>query len=46
MTAKFISGELEINDANWNNYLAELNKMGLGEVLEAYTAAYERYIEK
>jgi putative aldouronate transport system substrate-binding protein len=46
MTAKFISGELEINDANWNTYLAELEKMGLDEVLEVYTAAYERYLEK
>ena len=46
MTAKFISGELEINDANWNTYLAELEKMGLNEVIEVYTAAYERYLEK
>jgi hypothetical protein len=46
MTAKFISGELAINDTNWNAYLAELDKMGLDEVLEVYTAAYERYQEK
>ena len=45
MTAKFISGELEINDTNWNNYLSELKKMGLDEVIEVYTAAYERYLE-
>ena len=45
MTAKFISGELEINDANWNEYLSELEKMGLDEVLEVYQDAYERYLE-
>jgi len=46
MTSKFITGELEINDANWNEYLSELEKMGLEEVLEVYQDAYERYLEK
>lgn len=46
MTSKFITGELEINDANWNEYISELEKMGLSEVLEVYQDAYERYLEK
>ena len=41
--AKFITGELDIEvDENWNNYLSELNKMGLEDVLKIMQAAYDR----
>ena len=41
MGAKFITGELDI-DENWDEYIAELEKMGALEVLEVYQTAYDR----
>ena len=34
--------DLEINDANWAEFQANLEKMGLSEVLEIRRAAHER----
>lgn len=44
-TAKFITGELNVAE-EWDNYLSELEKMGLKDVIDVYQAAYERYKEK
>ena len=41
MGAKFITGELDI-DENWDEYIAELEKMGAKEVLEVYQTAFDR----
>jgi len=41
MGAKFITGELDI-DENWDEYIAELEKMGALEVLKVYQTAYDR----
>lgn len=41
MTAAFITGNKDI-DAEWDNYLKELDAMGLGEVCAIYEAAYAR----
>ena len=42
--AKFVTGRLDINDDNdWNNFLAELDKIGLPQYLEIMNAAYEAY---
>ena len=39
-TAKFITGEWNI-EQSWDSYLAELEKMGLKDVIDIYQAAYE-----
>lgn len=39
---KFLNGDLEINDANWAEFQANLEKMGLAEILEVRRAAHER----
>ena len=41
MTAKFITGELSIEEY-WDEYLAELEKMDLQDVLDVYQDAYDR----
>ena len=44
MEAKFITGVADI-EQEWDTYVAECEKMGLGEVLEIYQAAYDRWNE-
>lgn len=44
MQAKFITGVADI-DAEWDNYVATCEKMGLNEVLEVYQASYDRWNE-
>lgn len=39
--SKFITGELSI-EADWDDYLANLENMGLSKVLAAFQAAYDR----
>lgn len=38
---KFISGDKNLDE--WDDYVAELEKMGLDEVIEVHQQAYERY---
>ncbi|WP_309121488.1 extracellular solute-binding protein [Paenibacillus sp.] len=40
-TDKFITGDLPFSE--WDNYVATIERMGLKDYLELYTAAYERY---
>lgn len=40
-TAKFITGELDI-EAEWDNYVKDLEKMGLQDIVDVYQAAYDR----
>ncbi|MBR3811266.1 MAG: hypothetical protein IKJ16_02910 [Agathobacter sp.] len=40
-TAKFITGEWSI-EQSWDSYVAELDKMGLKDVIGVYQAAYDR----
>lgn len=42
MFAAFITGDSDI-EAEWDTYVANLNQMGLQEVLDCYDAAYARY---
>ncbi len=37
---KFITGELEINDANWAEYLEQWQRTGGADILAAYAEAY------
>lgn len=43
MRDKFITGNESFD--NWDQYLSELEKMGLDEVIEVYQNAYERYLD-
>lgn len=40
---QFVTGTLNI-DANWANYLNELDVLGMNEILEIYDDAYARYL--
>ena len=42
MYAAFVTGEKDI-EAEWDTYVANLQQMGLQEVLDCYDAAYARY---
>ena len=42
MKASFITGEIDI-DKGWDNYLEQLNSMGLQELLSITQAAYDRF---
>ena len=39
--ANFITGAWDI-DEDWDTYLAEMEKMGVNELLEVYQTAYDR----
>ncbi len=41
MTAKFITGEVDV-EAEWDNYIATLDQLGLQDVYDVYQAAYDR----
>ncbi|MEA4824121.1 MAG: hypothetical protein VB111_08430 [Clostridiaceae bacterium] len=42
-TAQFITGVTPLDDANWANYLATLEKMNLTRILELKQAGYDRW---
>jgi putative aldouronate transport system substrate-binding protein len=42
MLPQFIQGKIPFTE--WENYVAEIEKMGLDEYMQIYTTAYERYI--
>ena len=41
-TAAFVAGETEINDANWEKFVNDVNGMGASKVCEAYESALTR----
>jgi putative aldouronate transport system substrate-binding protein len=41
-TAQFITGEVEINDANWNDFVKSIDNAGGQRVIDAYTSAVQR----
>ena len=45
MRDKFITGVVDI-DEGWEDYCKAIETMGIGEVLEAYQAAYDRWNEE
>lgn len=44
MRAKFITGEVELNDANWNEYLGKLKAYGMDDMCAIRQAGYDRYV--
>lgn len=41
---KYVTGALDI-DAEWGNYVAELDRMGMSEIIEIYQQAYDGYLK-
>ncbi len=44
MTAKFITGNVELNDTEWSKYLDTLEKMDIKKYIEILQKAYDVYI--
>ena len=40
--AQFVTGRLAINDANWNNYLQTIDRLGLAQLLNVTQNAFDR----
>jgi len=45
MWARFITGDLPLNDANWNTYVRTLDQMGIPAILAAYQKTYETHLK-
>ena len=45
MWARFITGDLTLNDANWNSYVNTLNQMGVANVIKAYQTTYDTFLK-
>lgn len=43
--AAFITGNTEINDENWDNYISTLERIGVRRLEEIYQDAYDRWLE-
>ena len=46
MFAKWVTGEVELNDDTWNTYLDEMEQIGWRRYLEIQQAAYDRWLVK
>ncbi|AQS53990.1 Lipoprotein LipO [Jeotgalibaca dankookensis] len=43
--AQFITGQLELNDENWEEYVSTIEKIGVEDYVEVYQSAYDRWLE-
>lgn len=43
MEAQFITGETELNDQTWNDYVNTIKNMGIDELAAVQQAAYDRW---
>lgn len=43
---KFVVGEAELNQANWDAFVAQVESMQLDRMLEIQQAAYDRYLKR
>ena len=41
---KFLSGAAELNDANWDAYIAECENLGIQKIIDVYQNAYDQYL--
>jgi len=41
--AQFITGQTELTDESWNEYVSTIENMGVEEYVEVYQAAYDRW---
>lgn len=42
---KFMTGETEITDAAWNEYVATMENMGINEIIAVYQDVYDQHLE-
>ena len=40
----FLTGNKELNDENWNAYVAECENLGINEIIKVYQNAYDEYL--
>lgn len=45
-TMLWMTGQNELDDSSWNEFVLKCESMNLEEILDVYTAAYHRYVEK
>jgi len=45
MAGKFVTGVVDI-ETGWDEYCANLEKMGINDIIEVYQASYDRWISK
>ena len=43
---KFVVGDAEINDENWNAFVDQIKAMGIDRQVEMEQVAYERYLAR
>ena len=43
---KFIVGEKELNDANWNEYVQTVEQMNVASAMDCIQAAVDRYEDR
>lgn len=43
--AQFITGQTELTDENWDNYVQTIENMGLEDYVQVYQDAYDRWVE-
>ena len=41
---KFMTGALELNDTNWDNYVSTCEEMGINEIVAVYQNAYDQML--
>jgi putative aldouronate transport system substrate-binding protein len=41
---KFMTGSVELTDDTWNAYLADMDQLGIQDVLDVYQNAYDEYL--
>jgi hypothetical protein len=41
---KFMTGSVELTDDTWNAYLADMDQLGIQDVLQVYQNAYDEYL--
>ena len=41
---EFMTGALELNDDNWNEYVSTCEEMGINEIIAVYQNAYDQYL--
>ena len=45
--AKFVNGDKDIDDdTQWEEFTSTIESLGIGQVVEVYQAAYDRYLER
>jgi len=41
---RFLTKDLELNEENWNEFVNQINSMGLTDIIAVYQSAYDQFI--